>query len=100
MFKPFFIHRHTNAKFNKRDNTPRGFSLYVAPVTDNYKNCIISGTWCSNKDNFCRNTGRNNAIMAETKEINKRDLPKILRRMNEECDFDVEDFNYIYKYMF
>lgn len=100
MFKPFFVHRHTNRKFHKRDNRPRGYTLLVRPKHDDYRNCIISGTWCSKEDNFCREIGRENAMRAEQKEINKRDLPKFLNRMNEECGLGFENFNYIYKYLF
>lgn len=114
MFKPFFVHRHTNRKFHKRDHRPRGFTLYVQPDPENYRNCVISGTWCSKDDNFCRSVGRNNALNAEQKVINKRDLPKIVDRMAQECALDYyersskqaaaahvrENFEYLYKYLF
>ena len=102
MFKPFFVHRHTNRKYNKRDNYPRGFTLYVQPDPNDYKVCVVSGTWCSNADNFCRKTGRDNAIKAEQRTINKRDLPALLDRMMYECALSdpPDSFQYIYKYLF
>ena len=109
MFKPFFVHRHTNLKFPKRVSHPRGFTLYVQPDPNDYKMCVVSGTWCAHDDNFCRKIGRDNAIKAEQRTLNKRDLPAFLNRMEEECQLDFvredysgigSDFTYIYKYLF
>lgn len=101
MFKPFFVHRHhRDPNFLKRYKRPRGFTLYVQPKLDDYKMCIISGTWCSNADNFCRKIGRDNAIKAEQHVINKRDLPKWVSRMATECGMGGEYDEYLYKYLF
>lgn len=101
MFKPFYVHQHSNAKYAKRDNTPRGFTLYVQQDPNEPHNVIVQGAWCSNKDNFCRRIGRNTANFAEEKSINKRDLPKLLTAMMHACQFEAvdQDFYYVWRYV-
>lgn len=80
MFKPFYVHENVGpGKLSGR--SPRGFTLKVSPDPDNTRHVIVQGTWCSNKDEFCKRVGRANADAAEAKSINKRQLPELAARM-------------------
>ena len=80
MFKPFYIHEHHQpGKLTGR--TPRGFTLKVSPDPLDHHNIIVSGAWCSNKDEFNKKTGRSQADIAEQKTINKRTLPGLVAQM-------------------
>lgn len=80
MFKPFYVHENVGpGKLSGR--SPRGFTLKVSPDPDNTRHVIAQGTWCSNKDEFCKRVGRANADAAEAKSINKRQLPELAAQM-------------------
>jgi len=81
VFKPFYVHEHHQpGKLSGRQ--PRGFTLKVSPDQANSRNVLVSGAWCSNKDEFNKRTGRVLADVAESKSINKRTLPRLLAEMS------------------
>lgn len=110
MFKPFYV--HFNRPVRKTDNSkkrhaPRGFTFYVEPSESNPRNAIISGTFCAAADEFSKKNGRLFAAVAcakgDSRELNKRDLPRILAGCANACAPDYKlvenDYYYILKYM-
>jgi hypothetical protein len=104
-FKPFFVHyfRSSVKGYNAKERSkPRGFTLYVQPDPTNLRQVRVSGAWCSNKDQFCKKTGRELAVKAEIKSINARKLPDFLVRMQGECKDNEHwpiSYDYILRYV-
>jgi hypothetical protein len=100
-FKPFYIHENRGpGKLTGR--SPRGFTLKVSPDPDNQRNVVVQGAWCSHKDEFVKKTGRLTADVAESKSINKRELPNLLSSMqNTLHPFSTVPgmYNYVLKYV-
>ncbi len=102
-FKPFFVHRHSGpGKLPNRN--PRGFTLYVSPDPLHERNIIVRTAWCSPKDQYCKKTGRSQAMAsAYTTILNRRELPMHVASNEFFCGLssfiDVNAWQYIYKYV-
>lgn len=76
-FKPFYIHynRFQPGVFSKvKKSFPVAATFYIAPHDTEERMVVIKTALCSNKDNFCRATGRQVAYNKETGEVvNRRD---------------------------
>lgn len=79
-FKPFFVHTnllkygHEGRKLYRTN----GFTAYIQPHEKNPRELKIQITQCTGKDEFCRKIGREQAQLAETLVINKRDVASVL----------------------
>lgn len=92
MFKPFYIHINLTSQWSKEDlkKLPfRGVTAYISPADDS-KECNVQATFCSRKDPFNKKLGREAAMKAESKAINKRRVPAILAAL-EGASFGEKD---------
>lgn len=101
-FKPFYIHENRGpGKMTGR--SPRGFTLKVSPDPENQRNVLVQGAWCSHKDEFVKKTGRTTADAAESKSINKRDVPELLGAMSDQMwgglGQSARSYYYVLKYV-
>ena len=104
MFKPFFIHRHNGARgFNAiQRNMPWAFTAKIEPCKDNPREVLVAVAFCSQKDQFCKATGRAEAEQHAFNRINIRHLPRYLAEQDQKLfGGGVSDvgFNYVLKYV-
>jgi hypothetical protein len=80
MFKPFFIHKNlTQRGYNAiTRNLPWAFTAKVEPCKDNPREVLVAVAYCSQKDQFCKATGRSQAEQRTFERINIRHLPEYL----------------------
>jgi hypothetical protein len=104
MFKPFYIHRHSNLRgFNAIErNMPWAFTAKVEPCKESSREVLVAVTFCSQKDQFCKATGRAEVEQQSFTRINTRHLPKYLAEQDAKvfgggCS-DMA-FNYVLKYV-
>jgi hypothetical protein len=103
-FKPFYIHRYYGIKgySSIQRNMPWGLTARIEPCPDNPREVLVAVAFCSQKDQFCKATGRCEASQQSFNRINIRHLPKYLAEQDcklfwsEARDFD---FNYVLKYV-
>lgn len=112
MFKPFYIHEIVT----DRTNAPNGFTAYIEP-SDELRNVRFRVVVCSNKDPFCKKTGREEVNKKNYEVVNIRKVTELLaqyyikvhynRAYENWSDEDYNrvvrskstNYNYIYKYM-
>lgn len=105
MFKPFYIHHHTQYKgLNSIDrNKPNGFTVKVEPVEDSPREVKVAVTFCSQKDQFCKAVGRAEVEQHSFTRINIRKLPEYLAEQQQktlygEC-VSHRQWNHVLKYV-
>lgn len=112
MFKPFYIHEIV--KYDKPG--ANGFTAYIEP-SDDPRTVKFRVVVCSNKDPFCKKTGREEVDKKTFELVNIRELTellaeyyikvnysKIYRNWNDKnyntlIRHQSSKYNYIYKYM-
>jgi len=104
MFKPFFIHRHNAVRgFNAiQRNMPWAFTAKVEPCKDNPREVLVSVAFCSQKDQFCKATGRAEAEQRAFNRINIRHLPRYLAEQDQKLfggGHGEAGFHYVLKYV-
>jgi len=99
-FKPFYI--HASRPVFKTDNSrymhmPRGFTAFIQPSAgDRIINVQIA--YCSAKDQFCKKTGRFQAVRKDYMYMNPRKLGQFLELAAIKCDIHT-NFEYVYKHL-
>lgn len=84
MFKPFFVHINPHAPGKRTNKHPRGATMYVSPSEDE-RICQVQVALCSPKDEFNKKIGRETAMKAGIKIVNRRMVPKLAKRLAGEC---------------
>lgn len=105
---PFFVHA-TTPNFSYRQSAAirrmaKGATFFINPVPGNDRLVELRFTLCSNKDVFCKKTGREEVIRKHPVVINKRDVPTLIAEVvsgNVAMHHYVTptDYYYLYKYM-
>ena len=98
MFKPFYIHRH-HPPGKMPNRNARGFTALISPCVIeqfdpesgekigervDHRQVNVQVAFCSPKDQFVKELGRQFAMSAKIETINKRELPELMNTCENE----------------
>ena len=100
MFKDFFIHYNrpvAHSDSSKLRHSPRGFTAKISPDPINERNAFVQVTFCSPRDEFIKKEGRSQAVDQEAVSFNKREIPGVLAKCANTCEYhDMQEHDYMY----